>query len=127
MPTMPTLFVRCPRCGNRFPTPLAVASSHEPTLLVTGLPLECPRCGAEARYFTKDLLSPAEPASPGPSGASDDRPAPPRAGEGFVPSASLATVVPLAVGAPALVRSLFVALPPSPTRRLRVPGPNART
>jgi hypothetical protein len=55
---MPTLFVRCVVCRSGFPTPLALPLATDGGLLVSGLALKCPRCGAERRYYTKDFRVP---------------------------------------------------------------------
>jgi hypothetical protein len=58
---MPTLFVQCVTCRTDFPTPIAVPPATDEGVLVSGLALKCPRCGAEHRYYTKDFRVPEGP------------------------------------------------------------------
>ena len=59
---MPTLLVRCQKCGEEFPTPIGVTGTTLSGVLISGLTHRCPHCGAEGQYFTQDYHVPTETA-----------------------------------------------------------------
>lgn len=57
---MPSLFLRCRKCGEPFPSGLAVnAESALKSVQMNGLRHKCPKCGEVATYFTQDYYVPA--------------------------------------------------------------------
>jgi hypothetical protein len=54
---MPTLFVKCRKCGAEFPTPIGVTDpKFQGNLLISGLQHRCPSCHAESEYSTADYF-----------------------------------------------------------------------
>jgi hypothetical protein len=60
---MPTLFVKCRKCDGDFPTPIGEAKAGSGGVLISGLPLKCPKCGREDQYSTEDFHIPAAAAA----------------------------------------------------------------
>ncbi|HTT35430.1 MAG TPA: hypothetical protein VMH78_06135 [Thermoplasmata archaeon] len=65
---MPTLFIRCPTCSTAFPSRIGLSTSERTSLIVNGLRDQCPSCGREDLFYTKDFFVPP-PAEPLPSDA----------------------------------------------------------
>jgi hypothetical protein len=55
---MPTLFVTCKSCGSEFPTPIGEREVGKSGVIVTDLPLNCPKCSRGNLYSTGDFHIP---------------------------------------------------------------------
>jgi hypothetical protein len=56
---MPSLFVKCEKCGEEFPSMIAVTSAQIlQGLSINGLQHTCPKCGTVGQFFTKDYFIP---------------------------------------------------------------------
>jgi rubredoxin len=64
---VPTLFVKCRTCGHEFPTPIGESATGRSGVIISGLVLRCPKCGADHPYSTSDFHIPSGISGP-PSG-----------------------------------------------------------
>lgn len=56
---MPSLFVKCEKCGEEFPSKIAVSTPQIlQGLSLNGLDHTCPKCGTVGVFFTKDYFIP---------------------------------------------------------------------
>ena len=54
---MPTLFLKCRKCGVEFPTPIGVTDAGlQGSIIISGLTHRCPNCGVEDQYYTTDYF-----------------------------------------------------------------------
>lgn len=58
---MPTLFVKCGKCSEEIPTPIAVAAAEfKGKLMIFGLSHRCPKCETVGQYFTRHYFAHSE-------------------------------------------------------------------
>ena len=76
MCNVPTLFVKCRKCGSEFATPIGEPKTGASGVIISGLQLRCPECGHDDQYSTADFHVPADskgPPSGGRGSAQEDR------------------------------------------------------
>jgi hypothetical protein len=57
--TMPSLFVKCRKCGEGFPSGIAIADeSGLGGVTMNGLHHTCPKCSSVGEFFTADYFVP---------------------------------------------------------------------
>src|ERR1700691_4156072 len=71
---MPTLCVKCRKCGTEFPTPIGEPKAGASGVIITNLQLRCTKCGTDDQYSTADFHVPAETSGPPAAGRSADDP-----------------------------------------------------
>jgi hypothetical protein len=60
---MPTLFLKCRKCGAEFPTPIALTEEgHRGSFMISGMSHTCPACGVVDEFYTADYFVHAQEA-----------------------------------------------------------------
>jgi hypothetical protein len=62
---VPTLFVKCKTCATDFPSPIGETETGHLGLIISGLRLHCPKCGADDQFSTADFHMPMPSDGPG--------------------------------------------------------------